>query len=187
MFSTIILTESHRSEHPRKQTISGFVDILDNNYEGYNKLGNQVRTLKLYTVPIPLPVDAWGEVDEDFPTVLRDAFLPRILQMLTSIRSFHLLHHCPKSFRYANLFDDLKMGIEWILRRQCFSRLELVGISELPRSLLANSSHSLTDVDYHELRACWRQRTTPSIPSGELCGRENHTLPFNLQRASERI
>ena len=182
IFSTIILTQSNQSENIRKQTIFGLADILD----GDDTLRKRVHTLKLYTAPIRLPAKcAWGKVDEDFLTILRDPLLPHILQKLAWIRSFHLLHRYPRPFQYSDLSDDMKMGIEQILRGWDLSRLEIIGFSELPCSLFAHCL-SLTDADYHE-QACWHDRNTAlSILSKEFRRRECHTLPFNLRRASFR-
>jgi hypothetical protein len=187
IFSTIVLTQSNLSAssgnlNHRKQTISGLLDILEN-----DDIRRRVRTLKLYTAPIRLPAKyAWGELDDEFPTILRDAFLPGVLRKLTWIRSLHLLHRFPEPFRYSDLSEDMKLGLEAILRGQALSRLELVGFSELPRSLLAPCLY-LNEVWYHERAS--RHDPAPNIAS--LQKRDFHrdggeswcSLPFNLRYA----
>jgi len=191
IFSTIILTESSLSghKHPRKQTISGLLDILDTSNDD-DTFKRRVHTLKLYTAPTRLPAKcAWGDVDEDFPTILRDIYLPRVLNKLTGIRSLHLLHRYPQPFRYSGLSEDMKQSMEAILHGQYLSRLELVGFSELPRSFLARCL-SLTELDYHEY--AWWNSVLPAqiIESGnkavhiaEGSKLPCHPVPFNLQYA----
>jgi len=190
IFSTIILTESSLSGHqnPRKQTISGLLDILDNSIDD-DAFQRRVHTLKLYTAPIRLPAKcAWGDVDDNFPTILRDIYLPRVLHKLTGIRSLHLLHRYPQPFRYSDLSEDMKLGMEAILDGQYLSRLELVGFSELPRSSFVRCL-SLTELDYHEY-AWWNglrlaqmieseNKTHIAEDSQLTC----HSLPFNLRYA----
>ena len=153
IFSTVILTESSLSQYGnkrqghRKQTISGLLDILDSDSD--DKLRRSIRTLKLYTAPMHLPTkSAWGDVDEDFPSILRDASLSRLLSKLTWICSFHILHQYPKPFQYSDLSDETKLGIEGILHGRFLSRLELVGFSAFPPSFLTRCSY-LTKLECH--------------------------------------
>lgn len=175
IFSTITLSASALSSGNRKQTVSGLLDILND-----GTFGRRVHTLKLFTAPTYFPAKfAWGEVDEDFPTILKDPFLPHVLHKLTGTYSLHLIHRYPDPFRYSDLSEDMKRGIEAILGGQYLSRLEVVGFSELPRSLLVHCRH-LIQLDYHELDAQVPKISVPTQSSIESC----HSLPFTLQYAS---
>ncbi len=171
IFSTIILTESFLSQYGnkhqghRKQTIFGLLDILDNDSD--DKLRRSIRTLKLYTAPMRLPTkSAWGDVDEDFPSILRDTSLPRLLLKLTWIHSFHILHRYPEPFRYSDLSDEMKLGIEGILHSRFLSHLELVGFSEFPPSFLTCCSH-LTELECHNYvwPFYYSNQNTHSVPN----------------------
>jgi len=183
IFSTIILNESNSNSESseinsprRKQTIAGLLDILDSDYD--ETFRSRVHTLKLHTAPIRLPAkSAWGEVDQDFPTILNDAFLPRVLHKLPRICSLHLVHHYPEPFRYSALSEDMKLGIEAILRGPCISDLKLGGFSVLPSSLFARCLH-LIDFDYYASQL-GRAQKVAYVPhnSVEPC----HPPPFNLR------
>ena len=188
IFSSIVLTETSLSGHnPRKQTISGLLDILNNSNDD-DTIRRQVHTLKLYTAPIRLPAKcAWGDVDGDFPTILQDSCLPRLLHKLTWIRSIHLLHRYPEPFRYSDLSEDMKLGIEAILRGRYLSRLELVGFSEIPRSFLAPCV-SLTELDYHKYAWCVvpaqkMASQTKKKHNAQASELTSPSLPFNLRYA----
>jgi len=186
IFSSIILTESNLSgnkheNNPRKQTIAGLLNILENS--GHDDASVRVRTLKLYTAPMRLPAKfAWSEVDDDFPTILHDPFLPRVLKKLSCLHSLHLVHHYPEPFRYPNVSEETKLGIQMILRGQYLSRLQILGFLELPCSLLDHCLH-LVELTYNE--CTWRAGNTASVPKADFYGGKSCNLfPFNLQHAS---
>lgn len=188
IFSTIILRADHDHQVCNK-TISGLLDLLDNNNNSF-QLGTIVHTLKLYTAPTRFPAKyAWGEVNDDFPPILRNVFLPSVLRKLTCIRSLHLLHRYPEPFRYSDLSESLKVGIEGILCGPSLSRLEFAGFSELPHSFLACYSQYLTELQYNEhpwpYGSASQRRVVSNVPRTGDHGIESlhHSLPFDLQSA----